>query len=77
MPSDLTGEHCTEVVAAGRQDDPVSWEICALHPQCDVAECVALAERVHRIEDGLGMGVGHNVFGRHAALRISQGPQGI
>lgn len=40
----LTSEHGTKVVTAGSQDDPVSWEICVLHPQSDITECVALAE---------------------------------
>lgn len=71
----LTGEHGTEVVAAGSQDDSMSWEICALHPQSDVAQCVALAKWVHCIEDGFGMWIGHDVLGSHAALRISQRPQ--
>ncbi len=71
----LTGEHGTKIVTAGSQDNPVSRKICVLHPQSDIAECVALAKRVHGIEDGLGMGIGHDVFGSHAALRISQGSQ--
>lgn len=51
------------------------WEICVLHSQGDVTERVALAEGVHGIENRFGMGVGHNVFGSHAALRFSQGSQ--
>ncbi|TNN73312.1 hypothetical protein EYF80_016475 [Liparis tanakae] len=39
----------------------------------DITESVALTKGVHGIEDGFGMGVGHNVFGSHAALIISQG----
>lgn len=71
----LTGEHGTEIVTAGSQDDPMCGKVCVLHPQSDVAERVTLAKRVHGIEDGFGVGVGHDVFGSHAALRIPQGPQ--
>lgn len=39
----LAGEHGTEIVAAGGQDNPVSREIGAVHPQSDVTERVALA----------------------------------
>lgn len=71
----LAGEHGTEVVAAGGQNNPVSGKICVLHPQSDITECVALAKGVHGVEDGFGMRVGHDVFGRHVAWRISQGSQ--
>lgn len=69
----LTGEHGTKVVTAGSQDNPVSREICVLHPQSYIAESVALAKRVHCIEDGFGVRIGHDVFGSHAVLRIFQG----
>lgn len=71
----LAGEHGTEVVTAGGQDNPVSWKICVLHPQSDVAQRVALAKRVHCIEDGFGVRIGHDVFGSHAALTIARGSQ--
>lgn len=71
----LTSKHGTEVVTAGSQDDAMSWEICALHSQGDVAEGVALAKWVHCVEDGLGVGIGHDVLRCHAALRSSQGCQ--
>lgn len=71
----LTGEHCTKVVTAGSQDNPVSRKVCVLHPQGDITQCVALAQRVHGIENGFGVGIGHDVFGCHAALRITHGSQ--
>lgn len=70
----LTGEHGTEVVTAGSQDNPVSRKICVLHPQGNVTECVALTKRVHGVKDGLSVRIGHDVFGSHDALRIT-GPQ--
>lgn len=50
-------------------------KICALHPQSDVTECVALAEQIHCIEDGFGMGVSHYIFRSHPLLRITHGSQ--
>lgn len=75
----LTGEHGTKVVTAGSQDNPMSRKIRVLHPQRNVTECVALTERVHGVENGLGMGIGHDVFGSHDAFRMTrpQTTQGV
>lgn len=40
-------------------------KICVLHSQGDVTQSVALPQGVHGIQDGLGMGIGHDVLGRH------------
>lgn len=48
-------------------------KVSILHSQSDVTECVALTKCVHGIEDGFGMGVGHDVFGSHCTvLRVPQ-----
>lgn len=61
----LTGEHGTEIITAGCQHDAVGWEICALHPQSDIAQRVAFSQGVHGIQDGFGMRIGHDVLRRH------------
>lgn len=71
----LTGEHGTKVVTAGSQDNPMSWKICVLHPQSDITESIALTKRVHSIEDGFGMRIGHDVFGSHAAFKVTGGSE--
>lgn len=43
-------------------------KVSILHSQSDVTECVALTKCVHGIEDGFGMGVGHDVFGSHGTV---------
>lgn len=43
-------------------------KVSILHSQSDVTECVALTKCVHGIEDGFGMGVGHDVFGSHCTV---------
>lgn len=63
----LASEHGAEVIAAGRQHDPMGREVLLLHSQRHVTEGVALPEGVHGIEDGLSMSVRHDVLGGHNA----------
>lgn len=63
----LTSEHGTEVIATGGQHDPMGREVLLLHSQGHVTQGVALPEGVHRVEDGFGVCVCHDVFGGHNA----------
>lgn len=53
----------------------MSWEICALHPESDVTEGVALAKQIHGIKDGFGMGISHYIFRGHSVLTSTCGSQ--
>ena len=63
----LTGEHGTEVIAAGSQHNPMGREVFLFHSQCHITERIALPEGVHRIKDGFSMSICHYVFGGHNA----------